>query len=122
LKHFAVEGPAGSASDTINSQSSKKAIWNQPFPCQIAPFPVKRKIPPVPDSAVFGSKQELKDDLPDYLPPFPPAHTYKRARRRVAKKAGATAGTVESTDMVPSQANSRSIQGALSVLEEKSSK
>lgn len=120
MKNFAIEAPTSVAAAS-GGQTAKKATWNQPFPIPVAPFPVKRRIPPAADTTVFGSenRSEGREDLPDYLPELPPAHTYKRARRRITKK---TSASGDGQGRIASQSNSRSIQGALSLLEEKSSK
>ena len=119
LQAFAIDVPnKGNAPPPATS----KAKWNRPFPCAIAPFPVKRTIPPPPDSSKFGNPLDSRDDLPDYLPSYPPAHTYKRAKRRIGKK-GDKVGPKNTEDTavpISDSDNSRSIQQALSTLEEKS--
>lgn len=137
MKNFAIETPASAVATPASGsgqQAPKTATWNQPFPCPIAPFPVKRKIPAVADTSVLGSKTEGREDLPDYLPEFPPAHTYRRTRRRVVKKVGTgdssvcgaadghAAALLAASSQQQSSSTSRSIQAALSVLEERSSK
>jgi hypothetical protein len=119
--------------NSSSSAATKGFKWNQPFPHNIQPFPMKRSLASSSSdssSLLFGIQPQLQDDsfLPAYLPPFPPAFTYKRAKKKVNKASKNRSNNVNNSIVITNTNNnnntdtSLSIQQSIALLEERASK
>ena len=115
LKDFAFD-------DVKKPNLVSSAIWNQPFPYEIPPFPILSRASNAKDDRLLKEPTTRDPFVPNHLPVYPPLHTYKRLQQVSKKRTVGESSLEESTSAGHTKkkkgSNSKSALHSLTLIED----